>query len=605
MYRSSLSLCLLALLAASSSATAQSTPAQNGTPPATGAESKPQPAIASPAQKATDSQPAGRQPSATLLKVTTRLVLVDAVVTNGSGPILNLKPPDFEILENGKPQTLRFFSLHVPPATSAVASKSPEIPKDVYTNIPQNAPTGDTPTILLLDSLNTPMKDQMYARQQMLKYMKTLNPGRRVAVYLLGSSLRLIQDFTSDPEILKTALQKVFSSPSPLLADPNDTSTIPDLSAPGASAGEIETSIEAFAAEQEAVATDIRVAITMQALREIARNVAGYSGRKNLVWVSAAFPLTIGLDPSASGPQASFRFYAQDIRDTADQLTNAQVAVYPVDAQGLVGSPLADVTFTGRTRSGRLMNGSQMASTLSSRNFAQQNSHDAMNQVADATGGRAFYNRNDIDRAIALSVADGSTYYTLGYYPDDKNWNGRFRKIELKLLNVKGAHLRARHGYYAIDITAQRTEAEQKALRRQFISELDLRAPAATALPFAVRLFPPDRPGAPLRVLFGVDPGALAFQTGTDGLQHGDFKFVVQPFNGKGKPTPGADQTLSTSLKPETYRKVMQQGLHFTQELTLPAGNYALKIGVLDERSGLMGTVTATAAIPGAPEAPK
>ena len=52
-----------------------------------------------------------------------------------------------------------------------------------------------------------------------------------------------------------------------------------------------------------------------------------------------------------------------------------------------------------------------------------------MNSVAEQTGGKAFYNTNDLNKAIRDSMEDGSTYYTLGYYPENKNWDGRFRRI--------------------------------------------------------------------------------------------------------------------------------------------------------------------------------
>src|SRR5205085_10811324 len=86
----------------------------------------------------------------------------------------------------------------------------------------------------------------------------------------------------------------------------------------------------------------------------------------------------------------------------------------------------------------------------SQRSFALSSSHDAMNQIAESTGGKAYYNRNDIDHAVALSIADGSTYYTVAYYPEDRDWNGKFRKVEIKLARP-GLRARYRQGYYATD----------------------------------------------------------------------------------------------------------------------------------------------------------
>jgi hypothetical protein len=221
-----------------------------------------------------------------------------------------------------------------------------------------------------------------------------------------------------------------------------------------------------------------------------------------------------------------------------------------------------------------------------------------MNNLAEATGGRAFYNLNDINNAIARSIADGSTYYTLGYYPSDNNWNGRFRKIEVTLADVNGARVRARGGYYALDTAGQQTAEEKADLERQFQQSLELHAPDSTALPFVVRLFPPKAPGNPLRLVYGLDPTTLSFSSSADGLEHGSFGVLVQAFNAKGKPAGGKSSTVTADLKPDAYQHVMQNGLHFTQQLKLAPGKYALKIGVLDEHSGLIGTVSATTDIP-------
>ena len=186
-----------------------------------------------------------------------------------------------------------------------------------------------------------------------------------------------------------------------------------------------------------------------------------------------------------------------EVHRTATLLTDSQVSVYPVDARGLVGSPLASSTFTGRTRGGRLMTGPQLGSELSKRSFALSSSHDAMRQIADSTGGKAYYNRNDIDHAIALSIADGSTYYTVTYYPEDKVWDGKFRKVEIKL-SRPGAQARYRHGYYATDPMAS-AKLTRQAIQRQLGDALGDPLPATmiTLYGSAFKLAPVPQPSSP------------------------------------------------------------------------------------------------------------
>ena len=133
-----------------------------------------------------------------------RLVLVDVVVTNSKGDaVTGLHKEDFEVLEDGKPQTVSTFEEHhgVPPTQI----KLPALPPHVYTNFPVTQ-TADSLNVLLLDALNTPTRDQTYVHAQMIKYLKTIPPGTRVAIFTLASRLRMLQGVTSDSSELLAVL---------------------------------------------------------------------------------------------------------------------------------------------------------------------------------------------------------------------------------------------------------------------------------------------------------------------------------------------------------------------------------------------------------------
>jgi VWFA-related protein len=464
-------------------------------------------------------------------------------------------------------------------------------------------------TVVLLDALNTPIADQAYARHEMLQYLKTQHSGQSTAIYALTNRLLLLQDFTNDPELLRTAIEKKLPQQSHLLTDPDQQMAIPGASA------DLIASIDSFEQDQINFQNQVRIQITLDSMTAIARSLSGYPGRKNLVWVSAAFPLSAAFDGDSS---AFFNqsWMTNEVQRTATLLTNAQVSVYPVDARGLVGSPLASAQFTGRTRGGRLMNGQQLGNELNKRSFELSSSHDAMNQIADATGGKAYYNRNDIDHAVALSIADGSTYYTIAYYPANKDWNGKFRKVDIKL-DRPGTLVRYRHGYYATD-PMESAHLSKQAIQKEIGEALGnpLQSTMITVYGTAFKIVPAGkaqetaqsavatspvpqnaekspRPQLVERQKIGVrfllDSGGITLEKRADG-QHMSLDFAVAAFRGD-KVVSQILKTVEGTPKADTVSKMMQQGLFFNTSLDVPKGNCRLRLLVHDNLNGKMGTV--------------
>src|SRR5437667_4347904 len=153
--------------------------------------------------------------SSTVIRPTTRLVQVDVVLTDSSGrPAKDrLSAKDFTILEDGKPQKVSFFSFQQ--LEGQEKRQIPQLPPHVATNRPEYQHSVGPPIILLLDGINTPVENQMVVRQQMLKFLaEHFDPRMRIAVFLLGNELTVLQDFTSDPALLTAAMQKYRSQSS-------------------------------------------------------------------------------------------------------------------------------------------------------------------------------------------------------------------------------------------------------------------------------------------------------------------------------------------------------------------------------------------------------
>src|SRR5262249_15730612 len=141
--------------------------------------------------------------------------------------------------------------------------------------------------------------------------------------------------------------------------------------------------LQEFMDARMAAQTDARVRITLDALSRIGRSLAGYPGRKNLVWLSGAFSQAV----TSSVTGAVSVAYGGLLRHTANELSDAQIAIYPVDARGLVVIEASDISLPARP-----MSGAQLNAELSRRAEGLDNAHSSMNTLADLTGGIAVYN---------------------------------------------------------------------------------------------------------------------------------------------------------------------------------------------------------------------
>jgi len=360
--------------------------------------------------------------------------------------------------------------------------------------------------------------------------------------------------------------------------------------------------IRAFQDQMTVDVTDLRVQTTLAALNSLSRTLSGYPGRKNLIWVSETFPFDVMLTTATSRSGLNDRSYANEIARTGNLLSDSQVAIYPLDASGLVVGGAFNVA-NSTDQYGNGMAGSTLRGGMTTQMDREADdrlaAHGTMNDLADRTGGRAFYNRNDLDGAVRDSITDGSTYYTLGYYPENKDWNGGFRNIQVKLRRG-GVKLRYRIGYFAMD-TAAFAKLNPKRQDEDFDDAMSLNIPISTALPFQAAVLPPSaKTQNKVVVNYGVDPHALSFETGKDGLQTVNIECAVRVFPRKNpdKPLTTEAQKMGGALNPDAYAKVMKGFFPCRDQLTLQPGDYLLRLGVRDNVTGLIGTANASLTIP-------
>ena len=548
---------------------------------------------------------ASTQP-APVYKTTVRQVVLDVVVTGAKGEALpGLKKEDFSLLEDGKPQTISYFQEHTGAAPAQGTAALPAMPPNVYTNFPLTQET-DSVSVLLLDALNTPMPDQAYVRQQMLKYLKQLPPGTRIAVFTLASRLRMVQGFTSESSQLLAALDgkkhKLLPQSSPLLdTDHTQEDFIEQLQNDPAMSNSLALSaMQQFNADTQTFRTDMRVRITLDALSELGRYLSSIPGRKNLLWFSGSFPFIINPDLDLPNPFQAMSVYGDQIRETTDMLRLGQIAVYPIDARGLMVSPVYDASRRGPFNAA--------AFAKAGMKFFQQTAaeHQTMNTIAEETGGEAIYNTNGIQDAIRRVINNGSHYYTLAYTPTSPKLDGGYRHIQV-LLARSGYNLQYRHGYFAEDPEAAHKHTTT-APSDPFLPLMAHGLPSFSQIIYKVMMAPENpQPSAMGPVVgdnktlkgglvryqmdYAVAEPTLSFSTTPDGLHHGTVRFAAVAFDQNGNVLNSTVQEVQLHLKPGTYSAFSQVGLQFRQELDLPKNAVFLRTGVYDPLSGRIGTL--------------
>jgi VWFA-related protein len=566
-------------------------------------------ALASPAQ--TQQQPAAATQPAATLKVTTRTVIVDVVVYEGGKAVHDLKQSDFTLLEDGKAQKVDYFEPHfVDAAKAGTAGPALPLPEGTYTNIPA-AHINDSVTVLLLDALNTDTDDQQYVRSRMVTYLKALPKGRRIAIFTLGSQLRMLEDFNTDTAPLIAALESKQNNPQQTTlrsqsAENQDRQMMEWMRESGASEDSLQSYMD-FILTDTAALSKTRADKTLEALQQLSRYLSGIPGRKNLIWFSGHFPTDLlpGENDPARASRGNSPGYAVDLHATADLLAAARIAVYPVDAKGADVSPMFSSSNSAGSSPAAPGSGKALANQTLAADSNAYAEHVTMDDLAKETGGRAVYNSNGLMDAIDHALEDGSSFYTLAYSPANQNFNGAPRKIDIKIAGGK-YQLYYRRSYLA-DPDAQPASPGPMGPDSVFVAAMRRGVPAATQIGFDVRVAPagPQPPPTPIAgqntdlkgpltryaIDFAADPRAVSLNLTPRGFHQGQLVIVTAAYDKHGKPLNAVSTTQPIAVGPDAYAAFRQSGIQLHQVIDLPMGEIYLRSGIYDPASGHMGTL--------------
>lgn len=476
------------------------------------------------------------QSSDVIIKTTSHIVNVNVVAVDKHGnPVTDLKRDDFIVSDNGKRREIALFSLEA----SEGKTSSPRAPSATplpFTDRVEQGPAGVT--IILFDCLNTPWEQQAGAKARLIQYLRGMDSKDPIALYVLGTSLSLLHDFTSDSQSLIEGLNR-----RGLRLNKEMAESAPERSNSGASGADL---LDPFidASNQRIAAETIlnREKTTRLALQAVAEHVARLPGRKNLVWIASSFP--------AAGQLArSGRF---------------NLAIYCVDARALETGiiPISSGTQKANPKSG-------MGEIYNTPGDPTRSSIDTL---AEMTGGRAFHDSNDIAAAIRSALSDGRATYALAFSPPEETLDKKFHRLKVQVKRP-GISIRYRQGYFAEPDPPQPSLLEAMASGISFTG-IRLRAEVK-----------PDGGGATLSMY--IDPRDITLGE-QGGYRDGSLELVAGSSGAPGQLTP---TLVRLHFSPDDYADVQKRGFLLVRKLPATSARGGYYIGVRDVASGAIGTV--------------
>ena len=527
------------------------------------------------------------------IKFTARseLVLIPTLVTDKSGAHLSgLKKEDFTVLENGAEQKIVTFEEIT---STARRFSRPHNANEFSNSLAGNSPTGRI-SLIVLDLLNTAFADQAFARKDLLKYL-TDSVDRRepTALYTLTrSGVHVIHDFTTDPRVLVAALHKVKGDASQIVDSQEDIEALTGSSSPDGSAGVDPGAVQTEAQQLQTMMEDaelnfqsfqqrLAITYTLQGLQQIAQALGGFPGRKALIWAGGGFPFNVSDNTMQLAPAGrdSLADVLPMYEHTWQLLNDSQIALYPVDVKGLqvVSAPSASVRNPGKN----------YARNMSWRNLDTQST---LQTFASMTGGRAYFNSNDLVKGFRDAVNDSAEYYMLGYYLDRSKTKSGWRKLAVK---VKRDHVevRARSGFFVTYATIDPESSRNNDISSALQSPLDY-----TSLALVARwdkIEPGKEPGKKhVNYEMHLAPDASLINDGDN--NHLMLDFVVLAKTPEGKAVDDATaKKVDAHLTGDRLSAMRENGIGYKGALDLTPGEYTVRFVVRDDLSGRIGSVAA------------
>ena len=515
-------------------------------------------------------------------------VEVDTRVLDAQGKfVAGLKPEDFQVFEDGKPQKVSAFSMVNIPVERAerplFASKP--IEADVRNNL--QAADGRIYVIMLDDMHTAALRSQRIKAAARLFIEKYVGANDMVAVVHTSGRTDAGQEFTTSQARLLAAVDK-FMGRKLTSATLN---MVDDVSNRAGTAMAASSSDPARDLDDKERGYNARNAL------DSIRNVSNYLGnirgrRKAIVYFSEGIDYNI--NELFSNTMTEAQSVIDATRDMIAASTRANVAVYAIDPRGL-GGEFDDLSAIQSFPDDTTL-GLGMGSIYNEVRLAQ----DSLRVMGEETGGFAVVNQNDFKSAFQRVVDDNSSYYVLGYYASNDKRDGRFRKIEVKLVNKPGLSVRARKGYVAPRGKAPETKTTEAKDGPSAELKDALESPVPlTSLPLAVTatVFKGPAPKASV-VIASYVVGASLPLVEAGGMFKNDLEVLAVATDEKGKTFNTGRNTVNLNMKPDTATRVRGSGFRMIQSLDLSPGRYTLRLALREGNTRKSGSVTLDLDVP-------
>jgi VWFA-related protein len=517
-----------------------------------------------------------------------QLVEVDVVVHNDKGPVKGLTKDDFTIQDKGKPQTIAVFAMT---ERGSTAGNTAPLPPGVSSNrLNAHGESTQTATVILFDRLNmleatssSSSKQSSSssssgpglsgasatARRQLLELLSTMGAPEKVGLYSLYKDLTVVRDFNEDAAPLVDAAKRL-SAPSP-----QASGGTPEEQA-------METTLRGALTPGQSMENTARAEITAAAFRSIARRMEGIQGRKSLIWIASSFPLTYGTSTDRRSNDEA------EVANIANILSEANIALYSIDPRGAgtFNSQPTSANSNNNAQEGRVSASARGKGGLSqvdnlSQSASSLSGTQAMEMIADQTGGKAYINLNEIAGPIREAMASTEVDYTLGFYVDDKALDGKKHELSVKVAKkpeTAGAKVLFRKSYLAV------AKPEHPQMGELVADRLD----AGGVGVMAVALSDPNKPGIDA-VQVRVDIKDLQFERRVDKWAAA-FDLALAIETGAGEPKTVVSPT-NLSLTDDQLRKGLTAGLIVDNTIPAPDKAATLRVVVQDKSTGAAGSV--------------
>ena len=550
-------------------------------------------------------QPASRQPGPQdqeeVVRITTSLVQVDAVVTDSKSQLVkDLTADDFEIREDNHAQKITNFSYvsveGAPPEPATTARK-------VLGNAPPTPPVHLRPeqvrrTIaIVVDDFGLSFGSIHFVRQALRKFVdEQIQPGDLIAIVLTSGSLGALQQFTSDRRILDAAIDRMRWMPHSRGEGEQSAAGMPDTTQT------LIGNLQQFRQETFTVGTLGAVNYVVRGMREL-------PGRKSVLLLSDGFKIWLTNPPSLNmnnpyvGPDPSYNRerILEALRKLTDLANRSSVVIYTMNASGL--KTYNDDAATDLSGISLNQGGQQFADRLLDKRADSLDSQTGLSYLAQQSGGFSVHGTNDLVSGIKRVLDDQKGYYLIAYHPDESTFASgkdaykRFHKISVKVKRP-GLRVRSRTGFFGVPDEVVRPVPHTR--NEQLISALNSPFQATGIDLRMTSLFANDaQTGSFMRTLMHINASDLTFTEEAGGWHSSTFDVLAVTFGNSGQVVDEMARTHTIRINDKIYRRTIENGFDYL--ITVPVkkpGAYQLRVSLRDSATERLGSASEFIEVP-------